>query len=364
MNYREEIDRVLAPLMSAKCAMLNLPYYPNPGDGMIWLGMEQFMAKHGVECIYRASAETFVYRPLGEDVTICFVGGGNFGDLWCSDEGQPVCKVARMYPKNRIVVFPQSVFYENEERMLQDAEVLAQHPDLYICARDKKSYTLLKKHFTMNHILLTPDMALYLELDLPQMERTNRTLFLKRKDKEAVDYSRVDIGNAEVSDWPMMEWSWDVSTQYSEECKMRHRMMRLIVRFCGERGIVRMYKLVARRFLREISDAQVTYRTRWQYVLSELWYMHSQRSKNSTNVNVWMDWFAYRFFMPIQIAYAMEFIGQYDRVITTRLHSGVLAMLMGKEVEFVDNSYGKISALYDAWLEEEKNVTFIKNCNI
>ena len=87
--------------------------------------------------------------------------------------------------------------------------------------------------------------------------------------------------------------------------------------------------------------------------------MHSLRTKMREGVNAWMDWFAYTYVMPMQIAYAMEFIGQYDRVITTRLHSGVLAMLMGKDVEFVDNSNGKISALYDTWLNEATNVKMI-----
>lgn len=46
------------------------------------------------------------------------------------------------------------------------------------------------------------------------------------------------------------------------------------------------------------------------------------------------------------------------RVRTNRLHVGVAAALMGCEVRYLDNSYGKIRALYDAWLGHLLTVRF------
>ena len=360
MNFREAIDRVLAPLMSAKCAMLNLPYYPNPGDGMIWLGMEQFMAKHGVECVYRASAETFEYRELGADVTICFVGGGNLGDLWYKKEEQPVCKVARMYPNNRIVVFPQSVFYESEERMFQDAKVLAQHPDLYICARDKQSYALLKEHFSKNHILLVPDMALYLELNIAPMANTNRTLFLKREDKEACDYTGLEIGDAEISEWPMMVFDKDIESRYKEETALRRKWFMLLSKIMPSSCTVGIYQLLSKDFWARVMHGNLTQYERWQNILCEFVFIYFAAAERGRGLNSLFDWFARTYFMPELVNYAMNFINQYDKIITTRLHSGVMGMQLRKEVVFVDNSYGKISALYEAWLRGEKNVSMKK----
>ncbi|WP_082708746.1 glycosyltransferase [Thiobacillus denitrificans] len=47
-----------------------------------------------------------------------------------------------------------------------------------------------------------------------------------------------------------------------------------------------------------------------------------------------------------------------ERVRTNRLHVGVAAALVGCEVTYRDNSYGKIRALYDAWLSHLPSVRF------
>lgn len=46
------------------------------------------------------------------------------------------------------------------------------------------------------------------------------------------------------------------------------------------------------------------------------------------------------------------------QVRTNRLHVGVAAALMGCEVRYLDNSYGKIRALYDTWLADLPTVRF------
>lgn len=46
------------------------------------------------------------------------------------------------------------------------------------------------------------------------------------------------------------------------------------------------------------------------------------------------------------------------QVRTNRLHVGLAAAMMGCEVRYLDNSYGKIRALYDAWLGELPSVHF------
>jgi len=43
---------------------------------------------------------------------------------------------------------------------------------------------------------------------------------------------------------------------------------------------------------------------------------------------------------------------------TNRLHVGVAAALMGRQVRYLDNSYGKIRALYDTWLRDMPSVRF------
>ncbi|MBX3618894.1 MAG: polysaccharide pyruvyl transferase family protein [Rhizobacter sp.] len=54
----------------------------------------------------------------------------------------------------------------------------------------------------------------------------------------------------------------------------------------------------------------------------------------------------------------LRFFGQLSAVRTNRLHAGVAAALMGCEVTYLDNSYGKISAVYDAWMSHLPSVRF------
>jgi pyruvyl transferase EpsO len=42
---------------------------------------------------------------------------------------------------------------------------------------------------------------------------------------------------------------------------------------------------------------------------------------------------------------------------TDRLHAAILARLTGRPVTLVDNSYGKLSAYYDAWWTNDPDIT-------
>jgi exopolysaccharide biosynthesis predicted pyruvyltransferase EpsI len=54
----------------------------------------------------------------------------------------------------------------------------------------------------------------------------------------------------------------------------------------------------------------------------------------------------------------LDFFGQLSSVRTNRLHAGVAAALMGCEVTYLENSYGKIGAVYDAWMNHLASVHF------
>jgi exopolysaccharide biosynthesis predicted pyruvyltransferase EpsI len=56
-----------------------------------------------------------------------------------------------------------------------------------------------------------------------------------------------------------------------------------------------------------------------------------------------------------------DFLGFFSRVSsvrTNRLHAGVAGALMGCKVTYLENSYGKIGAVYDAWLSHVPLINF------
>ncbi|HEX3141783.1 MAG TPA: polysaccharide pyruvyl transferase family protein [Rhizobacter sp.] len=54
----------------------------------------------------------------------------------------------------------------------------------------------------------------------------------------------------------------------------------------------------------------------------------------------------------------LAFFEEVSSVRTNRLHAGVAGALMGCKVTYLDNSYGKISAVYDSWLSHLPSVSF------
>ncbi|MDR3177622.1 MAG: glycosyltransferase [Campylobacteraceae bacterium] len=52
-------------------------------------------------------------------------------------------------------------------------------------------------------------------------------------------------------------------------------------------------------------------------------------------------------------------VDSVDAVITDRLHVGIAGMLMGKEVYLLDNSYGKLSGVYEQTMKDNPRVHFV-----
>ena len=59
---------------------------------------------------------------------------------------------------------------------------------------------------------------------------------------------------------------------------------------------------------------------------------------------------------PHLVKMGCEFLAPYDHVITTRLHALILSVLLHKQVDFIDNNTGKLSAFALTWLSEVDGV--------
>jgi exopolysaccharide biosynthesis predicted pyruvyltransferase EpsI len=54
----------------------------------------------------------------------------------------------------------------------------------------------------------------------------------------------------------------------------------------------------------------------------------------------------------------VRFLQKYQHVVTTRLHAGILAYMLGIESTLLDNSYGKNKNVFDSWLKNEPIIHF------
>lgn len=106
-------------------------------------------------------------KHINREDVVCVSGGGWMGDLWVHNE-YTIREIVNMFPNNRIVIFPQTLYYSDTNEgnaVLSDTiKIIANHNNLLLCARDKKSTDLIKERFKLNGnstFIYCPDMVLY-----------------------------------------------------------------------------------------------------------------------------------------------------------------------------------------------------------
>ena len=118
-------------------------------------------------------------------------GGGYFGMIYFHDEVM-VRDILKSFPDNRIIVMPQTIFFDESERsreeMATSKSIMRQHSHLIFCAREKASYdfVIAKDMLSSNsNCHLIPDMFLYRN-DQSRNSTRGGILLCFRRDHESV----------------------------------------------------------------------------------------------------------------------------------------------------------------------------------
>jgi exopolysaccharide biosynthesis predicted pyruvyltransferase EpsI len=321
INQTEKLKKIiknnLIPLINNDYIYLDLPFYTNIGDLLIWKGTKELLKILPYKCLYKAAIETYIKPKISKDIIILLQGGGNFGDIW-RRHAEFFIRITKEFPENKIIILPQTVYYKDKAVLKADAMSMGQHPYLTICARDMVTYQLLCNNFLKNKILLVPDMSFYISqkfLNKYREPEQNQILFFKRKDKElqSFDYKtylRVQDNIAE-REWPSME-KHQIYSKILFSLKKIHPLFKNNIYF------------------RNISAKII-------------------------------NWYAIKIYMPLLIKMGIKFISNYKYIYTTRLHGAILCILLQKPFTFFDNLYGKNIAFYNTWFKELKDIKFVKS---
>lgn len=115
-------------------------------------------------------------------------GGGNLGDEYFWEE-QVRRKVIRAFVNNKIILFPQSIYFHHDKHGIDEFNktklIYSKHKNLTLVAREKTSYEIMKQAFSNNNVILTPDIVMYLNKTLPLNKRKGAILCL-RSDREGI----------------------------------------------------------------------------------------------------------------------------------------------------------------------------------
>lgn len=298
-RLRRIISGELSPLIGRDYRYLMMTEHGNVGDTMIFQGEREFLKTIPFRCKEWTTMTSFSRRrpPIPEEDLLVFRGSGSFGDLW------PIAPsfwldVLRRYPRNPVLFMPQTAHFEHPDKREELARACKRPGRTIICLRDKPSFDLVRAHFDCETHLV-PDMAFFMNADRWTSNRPSsngRKLLIRRTDCESNEgpllQSLLNRNDIDSSDWPTMAPS-----------------------FIAGRWMDRIRRIP--RFAPHLLDPFVRH--------------------------------VYR---PVLLKAAIRFVEPYNEVFSTRMHGGILSLLLGKPTTFFDNSYGKTKAVFDTWLSE------------
>lgn len=320
-NLRNIVRESLIEHIDGDYVLLDVPNHRNIGDLLIWQGELEFLKEIPFKMVYSSNDYTYKEDRIKKDDIILLHGGGNFGDVWRSNQ-EFRNNIIRTFPNNKIIILPQTIQYENKDFIEEDAEIYNNHKSLIICARDKQSYDFCAQHFKSCTIYMLPDLAFFIDFQKLHIDnKDSRSLILKRMDKELGDRTliedlRANLKNEEVDimDWP----------GFYKNKTFRKRLQHYTIKL--ERKLSGTFKDVL-FFERFIDD---------EYGLKG------------------------RSYKDKLILKGVSFINQYNTIYSTRLHGFILSVLLNKKVYIFDNSYGKNKNFFNTWLKDFENVELIE----
>ncbi|XFV77851.1 polysaccharide pyruvyl transferase family protein [Klebsiella pneumoniae] len=300
-NLKNKLNEIL-PFIKDKneVIFLDYPVYLNVGDLLIYHGTENFFKENNINVKLRRSNARYsvkeIEKYLNPNTVILMQGGGNFGDLY--PEFQKFRQdVVSSFPDTRIIILPQTAFFENEHELDKSVKAFGAHKDLIIFSRDTRSLSIFKK-FTSQTFLM-PDMAHNLWGTLPKSQKSKGTLYLIRNDKEINKVQRRLLEHKKGDD-KYVDWE-DILT--SKDLLMR----KLCRKLDGIGGVTNLSVL-----------------------------------KNISNV----IWYNYTYKMVQR--YALYFTS-HEKVVTSRMHGHIFSCLLSLPNDVIDNAYGKNSGYFKEW---------------
>lgn len=293
--------------------LLDLPYYTNVGDVLIWQSTINILKEIKHKCLYSASIETYLKPKINKKTLILFMGGGNYGDLWTRHQNFRY-RVLNDYPYNKVIQLPQSVSFHDLNKIHDDYQRVRSHIGGFVmCVREQNSFDIFRENYEGIPCHLLPDMVLSLDVSkyIAQGKSEKGVLFAKRQDCESVDIRNMGVvipEDADVKDWPTM----DVNTQ-PKLLKLNNAIIDLLSKLHVPGRLIGFYL--------------------------DMMYKHLLKD--------------------IILESGINFISSYRTVYSTRLHIAILSVLLEKEVYLIDNSYGKCSGVYTCWMKSYNNIRLL-----
>ena len=287
--------RALEPfILDEPYALVDFPNHSNVGDSAIWAGEMAYLRRYAPQPpAYVCSIPDFSMDELLERCPtgpIFIHGGGNFGDIWLPHQEFRNQLLERTKGR-QLIQLPQSIHFSSMEKLEEVARLIEAHGSFTLFVRDQESYDLARRHFQCETILC-PDMAFFIG-PIPRPRRPDiDVLCLLRTDIERVELaSQGDLGaDVRVRDW------------LGEPKAELH-----LARAWGGASALATHGPQATRFG------------------------------------------VYKAAADLRVRRGTRLLASGRAIVTDRLHTHILSLLLGIPHAVLDNSYGKVGRFISCW---------------
>lgn len=204
--YRDNFKLLKNTNHEKRIILFCTPEHGNLGDHAIAIAQYKFLKGNYPEIKVIEITSNFylekkekIKKLINEEDILIISGGGFLGSLWLKEE-EIVRDVIKTFIENKIVIFPQTIFFEKNDfgknELEKSKKIYQKHKNLYITVRDKNSiYEAEKLIRKQENILYVPDIVLYLEniRFRQEIKKGSDILICLRKDKEKITDNK--IGN-------------------------------------------------------------------------------------------------------------------------------------------------------------------------
>ena len=181
-----------------KVVLMLTPQYLNYGDHAIAAAERKVLRqKFGKKNVLEINFNFYELWPkraeklIMPNDTIVITGGGYMGDLWPHLQ-KLVDRIINTFPNNKIVVAPQTIYFEKENsgELESFRNRLKKHGNIFVWAREENTYQMLIEQMGLlaeKECGLFPDMVLFLsDDDIGQVAREPEVGLCIREDKERI----------------------------------------------------------------------------------------------------------------------------------------------------------------------------------
>ncbi|MBQ2835559.1 MAG: glycosyltransferase [Clostridia bacterium] len=225
--------------------IFNAPNHGNLGDHAIIVAEQKILEDKGIDCFSILSHDTeYFLNNLAKDINgqdiIMITGGGNFGTIW-EHEQIRANGIINKFKNNKIVIFPQTIFYSDDMHgafsIERDRGIYDSCKNLTICCREKRTYDFCVKTFRNQEIKLTTDVVTYLnDFVKESMNRTGIGVCF-RKDVEKTT-SQNEVEN--IIETIREKYPDEKINKFSTVCKGRYNLKK------GKKQLIKLVQQISK----------------------------------------------------------------------------------------------------------------------